>query len=184
MQSDGDSMSEQDTAAPKAAKPVSAVGRIDDIIPGGYTAHRSNISGKRLLTRLTLSEVDEMLDALDIEYKEAIKGLPPGRKPCFSEWLTHDRDSFLAKQVLRIGLTSRQPNTALKAIGMLWEFNRAKPKQQMEISQPEPEMMVVSAEKLLETAFLALGVEPETGMKALQQIAPKRLPPAPPKKPN
>jgi len=110
---------------------------------------------------LSLVEIEDLLTGLDKEYTEAYADVPEAQRPRFSEWLTTTKDTFLTKQILRIGFSSGQAGTALKAMGLVLEFNKAKPKQQMELSTPVQPMMALSPEDLMNLACEVNGLDAE-----------------------
>lgn len=125
---------------------------------------------KSLQTVTEPRELAELLAKLDAAYE----ALPVEDRPRFSEWVTTQQDKLITNQLLKVIFASGNPQACLKSIGILWEFGKSKPKAQLEISQPEPEMIPLTPQQLFDLACETNGMDPGKAMATLRASEPKK----------
>jgi hypothetical protein len=92
----------------------------------------------------------------------------PEPKPPFTEWYVQHNEADLASALVDIARNpTESPQARIKAISLLWEFTKSKPKAQLEVSQPVQPMTNMTAQELLALACELNGI-------TLQEVMPQQ----------
>lgn len=132
-----------------------------DVMPDGrlkLPKFRSDVKNKRAYGFAAMA-VELQQEAQD--YWEAYQNLPEPR-PDYLEWAAQQDRRRQFERLRLYAFTSKRESDRIKAMGLLLEFSKSKPKQQLELSQKEEQLPVRDLESMFRILAAELKIPQDT----------------------